>query len=128
MEGAIIVLLAAYALLMAVSISSRQPHAYVSCSNPDDFSYVPGVNNAGVYICHTGSMCNSSYEGMKAYLVSDVNQLSEGDIISFRYGKKGVTHRIIKIDYANGWVITKGDCNWAADGIIPLANITRLIR
>ncbi len=56
----------------------------------------------------------------------DIDELKEGDIITFSIGEDYITHRIKEIQIENGVVtgfITKGDANNTTDGIIPIENV-----
>ncbi len=56
----------------------------------------------------------------------DINELKEGDIITFSIGEDYITHRIKEIHIENGAVtgfVTKGDANNTTDGIIPIENV-----
>ena len=62
---------------------------------------------------------------------TDAERLQEGDVISFydpdSAANSVVTHRIVRVDYANGLsFVTKGDANNAEDTPVPAANVVGL--
>lgn len=57
---------------------------------------------------------------------TDLNELEEGDIITFSIGDDYITHRIVEIHKSEGSVtgfVTKGDANNTTDGVIPPENV-----
>lgn len=57
---------------------------------------------------------------------TDLNELKEGDIITFSIGDDYITHRIVEIQKTDGSItgfVTKGDANNTTDGIIPPENV-----
>lgn len=54
--------------------------------------------------------------------VKDVSSLQVGDVITYKYGKMLVTHRIIDIDKQNNMIQTKGDANKTPDDDLVEAN------
>lgn len=62
---------------------------------------------------------------------TDAERLQEGDVISFfdpdSTNNSVVTHRIVRVDYANGLsFVTKGDANNAEDTPVPAGNVVGL--
>lgn len=67
----------------------------------------------------SGSMKPTLKEGHNGLeiLKPDLEDINEGDILSYRFGKEIIVHRIVKLGYDDkGWyAITKGDANQKED-------------
>lgn len=98
-------------------------------ANPDKY---PTFLGYAPMIVLTDSMYPSIQKGdLIIVKETDAERLQEGDVISFfdpdSTTNSVVTHRIVRVDYANGLsFVTKGDANNAEDTPVPAANVVGL--
>ena len=72
------------------------------------------------YVVTSGSMAPSIPVGSVVFIKNcEIRTLQEGDVITYKLpdGKTAVTHRVMSVDKANGWVRTQGDANEREDDL-----------
>lgn len=79
--------------------------------------YTPRIFGFKTYTVKTGSMLPTYKIGSIIYVepITNIDNLSIGDVITFRRGTKVITHRINNIDRENKLIETKGDNNTSID-------------
>ncbi|MDD6796317.1 MAG: signal peptidase I [Clostridiaceae bacterium] len=86
--------------------------------------FLPRLFGYKPYSVISGSMEPKYNVGSMIY-VKDISfdELSVGDIVTFKESNIIVSHRIIDIDYDNKSIVTKGDANNVKDGTMYANNI-----
>ena len=79
--------------------------------------YTPRIFGFKTYTVKTGSMLPTYKIGSIIYVepITNIDNLSIGDVITFRRGTNIITHRINNIDKGNKLIETKGDNNISVD-------------
>lgn len=79
--------------------------------------YTPRIFGFKIYTVKTGSMLPTYKIGSIIYVepITNIDNLSIGDVITFRRGTKVITHRINNIDREDKLIETKGDNNTSID-------------
>ena len=79
--------------------------------------FVPRIMGYDGYVVVSGSMEPNIPVGSLVYIKEvSFDDISVGDIITFKMGDNVVTHRVNMIDQENQMIQTKGDANDSADG------------
>jgi signal peptidase len=85
--------------------------------------YVLMLFNITPYTITSGSML-PTYKVGSIILVSkvDTNDIAVGDVVTFKYGRDTVSHRVVKVE--DGGITTKGDANKDTyEGVISYSDI-----
>lgn len=85
--------------------------------------YILMLFNMTPYTVTSGSMLPSYKVGSIIFVSKvDKNDIAVGDVVTFKYGKETVSHRVVKVE--DKGITTKGDANKDTyEGIIPYSDI-----